>query len=144
MKVILFIVFLFFHVWMVNTKLYLLSQFILVSEATSYNFILTDPLGTLPLKTQYSTEVLLLSKWKTTATPRIVQVKINSAQLQCRNESFNQTLIQIWYWVKVLSFLKSARDHTFAATCLRDSSLAGQECRSNFSMCQLCVNLATW
>lgn len=96
---------------MVNTKLCLVSQFILISEATSYNFLLADPLGALPLKTQYFTEALLLSKWMTTATPGIVQVKMNSAQLRCRNGSFSQRLIQIWYEARFP--LKSACDRTY-------------------------------
>lgn len=121
---------------MVNTKLYLVSQFILTSEATSYNFILADPLGTLPLKSQHSTEVLALSKWMTTPTPGIVQAKMNSVQLWCRNVTF-QRLTQASF------FLQSCPDHTFAATCLGGSSVSGQECRSPFSMCQQCVSFAT-
>lgn len=89
---------------MVNTKLYLVSQFILTSEATSYNFILADPLGTLPLKSQHSTEVLALSKWMTTPTPGIVQAKMNSVQLWCRNVTF-QRLTQASFFLQPLQLL---------------------------------------
>lgn len=115
-----------------------MSPFILISEAISYNFILADPLWTLPLKCQYSTEVLLLSK----RTMPTAGKDALSSNYGAEMAGFNQRLIQVRYESRF--FLKSAPDYTFAATCLGGSWLTGQECRSDFAMCQQCVNHPTW
>lgn len=74
------------------------------------------------------------------ATPTPGQNELSSSY-GAEMASINQRLVQIRYESRF--FLKSGPNYTFADTCLGVADLSGQEYRSDFSMCQRRVNLAT-